>query len=44
MDSLDAVEAAGWMLETWTACADPSGAFSAFPVFRRGTATPQDRL
>lgn len=44
MDSLDAVEQAGWALDQWTTTADPGGTFNAFPLFRRREPwTPQDR-
>jgi hypothetical protein len=44
MDSVDAVERAGWVLEHWTTSVDTGGTFNAFPLFRRGeAATPQDR-
>ena len=45
MDSVDAVEQAGWVLDQWTTTADPGGTFNAFPLFRRREAwTPQDRV
>jgi hypothetical protein len=44
MDSVDAVEQAGWVLDRWTTTADPGGTFNAFPLFRRREPwTPQDR-
>jgi hypothetical protein len=44
MDSVDAVEQTGWVLDRWTTTADPGGTFNAFPLFRRDAAwTPQDR-
>ncbi len=44
MDSLDAVEQAGWVLDRWNTSADAGGTFNAFPLFRRREAwTPQDR-
>lgn len=43
MDSVDAVESAGWRLEFWETTTTPGGASSAFPVFRRSQSTPQDR-
>lgn len=39
-ESLEAVEAAGWVLDRWAATGDSSGGLNAFPVFRRGTAAP----
>ena len=43
MDSLDAVEQAGWALDQWTTTADLGGTFNAFPLFRRREPwTPQD--
>lgn len=44
MDSVDAVEQTGWVLDRWTTTADPGGTFNAFPLVRRDAAwTPQDR-
>ena len=40
-ESLEAVEAAWWVLDRWAASADSSGGVNAFPVFRRGTAAPE---
>jgi len=45
MDSIDAVESAGWELRAWSTGVGPDGAFSALPLFRRrGAVTPQDRV
>lgn len=42
-ESLDAVESAGWVLESWTVTVDMGGTFNAFPIFRRrDTWSPQD--
>lgn len=45
-ESLEACEAAGWVLDRWTVAGDASGGMAAYPVFRRndglGTA-PRDR-
>jgi hypothetical protein len=35
-ESLDAVEAAGWVLDRWTVAGDAGGGMAAYPVFRRG--------
>ena len=44
MDSVDAVEANGWVLDHWSVNFDSGGTFNAFPLFRRNPAwTPQDR-
>jgi hypothetical protein len=44
MDSIDAVEGAGWELYAWSTGVGPDGSFSALPLFRRPpTASPQDR-
>lgn len=44
MDSIDAVEQAGWALDQWATGIEPGGAFNAFPLFRRREPwTPQDR-
>lgn len=53
-ESLEAVEAAGWVLDRWATSSDNAGGLNAFPVFRRGAPpvptqsapgwpTPQDR-
>lgn len=45
-ESLEAVEAAGWVLDRWTVAADAGGGMAAYPVFRRsdGLGTqPRDR-
>jgi hypothetical protein len=39
-DNLDAVESAGWVLDEWSTTVDMGGVFNAFPVFRRGDASP----
>jgi hypothetical protein len=45
MDSIDAVESAGWELTAWSTGVGPDGSFSALPLFRRReAATPQDRV
>jgi hypothetical protein len=44
MDSVDAVEAGGWVLDQWSVNFDSGGTFNAFPLFRRrGDFVPQDR-
>ena len=44
MNSVDAVEANGWVLDHWSVNFDSGGTFNAFPLFRRNPAwTPQDR-
>jgi predicted alpha/beta hydrolase family esterase len=35
MDSVDAVEANGWVLDQWSVNFDSGGTFNAFPLFRR---------
>ena len=43
MDSIDAVEQAGWVLQHWSTGADAGGTFNAFPLFRRREPwSPQD--
>ena len=45
MDSVDAVEANGWVLDQWSVDFDSGGTFNAFPLFRhRENFVPQDRL
>ena len=45
MDSVDAVEANGWVLDQWSVNFDSGGTFNAFPLFRRReNFVPQDRL
>lgn len=45
MDSLDAVESVGWVLDRWSTCADAGGGALAFPLFRRREVwAPQDHL
>lgn len=34
-ESLEAIEAAGWVLEHWSTSSDNSGGLNALPVFRR---------
>ncbi len=44
MDSVDAVEANGWVLDQWSVNFDSGGTFNAFPLFRRReNFVPQDR-
>lgn len=48
-ESLQAIEAAGWVLDRWTVTVDAGGGFNAFPLFRRSGPSspphgpPQDR-
>ncbi len=51
-ESLQAIEAAGWVLDRWSVTTDTGGGLNAFPVFRRAAAgaktpawstAPQDR-
>ncbi len=45
MDSVDAVEANGWVLDQWSVNFDSGGTFNAFPLFRRReNFVPQDQL
>ena len=44
MNSIDAVEQAGWSLDHWSTAFEPGGSANAFPLFRRREPwTPQDR-
>jgi hypothetical protein len=39
-ESLQAIEAAGWVLDRWSVSSDSGGGLNAFPVFRRGSGPP----